>query len=121
MRKASVKSYLLTALALIASTVPVMAAVLCYFPLWRERGGGAVVSGVTLLLLIPSLIPLFRYLKEKLRSPSARTLWLVCFIAFLALSKIADEMVVISFIGFVSNLLGSILFALAKKIKENEK
>ena len=115
MKNARIKRKALTTVGLLICTLPVIAAVLCYFPLWKSRGGGAVVSGMALILLIPALLPLLRFIREKLRSPSARTLWLVCFILFLGLSAIAEEMVVISFVGFVSNLVGSIFFAIAKR------
>ena len=46
--------------------------------------------------------------------------WLVLFVLFFMLSKIANEMTVISFVGFVSNVTGAILFYIAKRIREKE-
>ena len=48
-----------------------------------------------------------------LKSPAVYTLWLIAFIAFSSLSRIADEMTVISFFGFISNAAGAVLFRLA--------
>ena len=44
------------------------------------------------------------------------------FVLFFVLSKIADEMTVIAFVGFVSNLLGALLFKLSglKKVRGND-
>ncbi len=47
-------------------------------------------------------------------------MWFLCFALFFSLSKIADEMTVISFVGFVSNLIGAGVFKLAGRSGENE-
>ena len=47
-------------------------------------------------------------------------LWLVTFVLFMMLSRIANEMTVISFVGFVSNLAGACLFKAAKKYMYKE-
>ncbi len=109
------KSYILfTALGILLSVVPALSATLAYFPLWTQRGSGYVVSGITLTLVIISAVPLLRIVAARLKSPSAPVLWLIIFLFFLTMSKIADELTVISFFGFVGNLLGSLCFRLAK-------
>ena len=45
---------------------------------------------------------------------STHVMWLVLFILFFALSKIADQMIVISFIGFISNFISSFIFRAAR-------
>jgi hypothetical protein len=92
-----------------------MLAVLSYFPIWVAEGGESVLSGVTALLLILSALPLYRALKHLLRSPSAWVMWLICFLLFLLLSKIADEMTVISFVGLLSNLIAAVIFRAARR------
>ena len=57
----------------------------------------------------------FVYLDRILRSPSTHTMWFIVFAVFFLLSKIADEITVISFVGFTTNLIGSLFFKLAKK------
>lgn len=96
-------------------TVPVITAILTYFPLWREKGGTAVLSGFTLLLTVLALTPLMKTLKRLLRSPAVHTMWFIVFAVFLLLSKIADEMTVISFVGFIGNLIGAFFFKAANK------
>jgi hypothetical protein len=59
-------------------------------------------------------VPIFRAIKRALASPSAPLLWLVIFLLFLSLSRIADDITVIAFVGFVSNLCGALFFRLAK-------
>jgi fumarate reductase subunit C len=50
-----------------------------------------------------------------MKSASSPVMWFIIFVTFFLLSKIADEMTVISFVGFVTNLIGTLLFNLAKK------
>lgn len=92
------------------SIIPTAVAVLSYFPLWISEGGESVLSGFCALLLILTAVPLYRLIKRLLRSPSAWVMWLVTFLAFFFLSRIADEMTVISFVGVVSNVIGALIF-----------
>lgn len=109
------KGYLLKALGLVLSVLPPTLATLSYFPIWIAEGGEFVASGLSLLLLLVSFLPLWNLIKRLLASPSVFTVWLIAFIAFFALSRIADEMTVISFIGFIGNLLGAICYRAAKR------
>ncbi len=111
------KSRLLYFSGLLISVLPVLLATLSYFPLWCKRGGEYALSGITLILLIIAALPLLRTIRARLRSPSAYTVWLIIFLLFYALSKIADEVVVIAFVGFISNLIGAFIFSLSRKIR----
>ncbi len=109
------KSYiLLNLVGIILSVGPALFATLAYFPLWRTRGPAEVISGGVLVLILLSSIPLFRIIMSRLKSPSAPIMWLIIFLFFLCMSKIADELTVISFFGFVGNLAGAVFFRLAK-------
>lgn len=90
---------------------------LLYFPLWKAVGYEQCIAGGTALILVLCLIPLYKYLKAGLKGFGAYTMWLILFLLFLALSKIADQMTVISFVGFVGNLLGAGCFGIAKRLK----
>lgn len=103
--------------AVLLSTVPVIVAVISYFPLWKKEGAVTMLSGFTLLLLLLALVPLIKTVKRLLSSPTATTMWLVLFLLFFALSRIADEMVVISFVGYVGNLSASFLWRLSGRLK----
>ncbi len=80
-------------------------------------GGEELICGGAVLLLIVCALPAFRYLKEHLRSPSVPLLWGACFLLFFALSKIAEEMIVISFVGWISNLAAAVAFRLSDRWK----
>ena len=107
-------NFILQILGFSLSILPPTICTLTYFPLWREAGAGAVISGGVLLLLLISAYPLIRALKLKLTSPSLPIVWLIAFLGFYILSRIAEQVTVIAFFGFVGNLLGALCFNLAK-------
>ena len=100
--------------------IPVVVAILSYFPLWLAREDASVLSGLAVLLITAALVPMYKYLGSILRSPSAPLMWFAVFIVFLFLSKIANEMTVISFVGFTTNLIGSLFFKFAKRYDKEE-
>lgn len=114
------KRLLFNALGLAISVIPVTVSVFSYFPLWIERGDTSILSGISLILIGLAAVPLYKYFKQILRSPSAPVMWLIAFILFLSLSRIADEMTVISFVGLISNLIGSLIFKLARRYGKEE-
>ena len=115
MNNSAGKRFLLYSIGLLICTVPVVSSIILYFPIWKERSAAAALSGFTLLLILAALVPLFSTVKNMLRSPAAYTMWFIAFISFFFLSRIADEMTVISFVGFISNLIGAIFLKAAKK------
>lgn len=113
-KRKTVRAVVLKAIGLALCVLPVTACIFLYFPVWQARGGEVLLSGVALLLLMLATLPLYKVIKAALRSPASYTVWLIAFILFLLLSRIADEMVVISFTGFVGNALGAVCFKLAE-------
>lgn len=118
MRKRPILAALLNVTALVLSVLPAAICTGCYFPLWIDRGPATIISGISLILILISAIPLFKLLKKHFASASAYMVWLVLFLLFFMLSKIADQMTVIAFVGFISNVIGAILFYIAKRINE---
>ena len=115
------KRLLLKTAGLSLCIIPPALATLFYFPVWISKGGEFVFSGMALILLIFALLPLWRTISKMLKSPAVYTLWLIAFIAFSSLSRIADEMTVISFIGFISNAAGAVLFRISnREAREND-
>ena len=85
-----------------------------YFPIWQDSG--QAVSGGVLLLLLIAAYPLYKFIRQSLTSPAAYTVWLILFILFSLLSRIAVQMTVISFVGFIGNALGAVCFHFAKRV-----
>lgn len=115
-RNRLITTIIIRALALISCTIPVLTATLSYFPLWISKGEAYALSGFALCLSMLAILPFCRHLSGLIRSPSAYLIWLILFVIFFLLSKIADEMTVISFVGFISNLVGALLFKLAARL-----
>ena len=100
---------------LLLCIVPPAVCTLCYFPLWNSVDYESCIAGGVALLLAVCAVPLYKLIARAIQSYSAFVMWLISFLLFFSLSKIANEMTVISFVGFVSNLLGAIVFKIAKR------
>lgn len=112
--KSALRALLFRAVGLIFSVAPVLTATLLYFPLWQKESAAKALSGGVLLLILFSILPIFKLLKRIMKSPSVYMLWLICFLLFFSLAKIAEEMTVISFVGFIGNLIGAFFFKLGE-------
>ena len=114
------KRLLFNTLGLAISVIPVAVAIFSYFPLWIEREDASLVCGISLLLAGLAMVPMLKYIKHFLSSASAPIMWFLVFVIFFCLSRIADEVTVISFVGFTSNLIGAAMFKIAHRYgKEN--
>lgn len=112
------KYLILSAFALLTCTVPSIVATVYFFPLWVSKGSETTVSGLSVLLLLLCIIPFVRTIKEALKSPDAKTVWFILLLLFWLIRTIVDEMVVICGVGFLSNVLGSLLYAWRNKYSE---
>ena len=111
------KFYAVTVFALALSTLPAIFTTLAYFPLWRERGTGAFLSGFTLVMLLVAIAPILKLVRRMLASPSILFVWLFLFLTFFLLKSIADEMTVITFVGLISNTAAALLFKFAERYR----
>ena len=111
-----IKAVTIRAIALAVCVAPPLIATVSYFPIWMIKGDAYVLSGFALCLALLSLIPFYKHLARLLKSPSAYSVWLILFILFFLLSRIAEEMTVISFVGFIGNALGAICFYFARRL-----
>lgn len=94
-----------------------LVATLTQFPIWIEKSGEATVSGLFLLFAILSAIPLAKQIKEFIKSPSVWVLWIVLFAFFVVLRNIIDEMVIVSFVGMLSNIVGAGIYKVGNIIE----
>lgn len=95
--------------------IPPALCTLCYFPLWTKSGSATTIAGGAALLLVISAIPMIKLIKRHFSTPASYVFWLIAFIIFSLVSRVAHEMTVITFVGFISNLIGAIIFWIAKR------
>jgi len=120
MSKSTPRGIILRLLALLISTLPAAVCTLCYFPTWKSEGGEVMLSGVAVTLLCLGAIPIIKHVRRLLASPSVPIIWLMVFLLFLASSRIAEQMLVISLVGFLSNCVGAVIYRLAARGDKNE-
>ena len=65
-------------------------------------------------MLVVSFLPMYKLVSRMIRGYSSYVMWLCLFLLFFSLSRIADQMTVISLVGFIGNLLGEICIRLAR-------
>ena len=109
------KYFILNVVALLVCIIPPIAVTVKYFPLWISKGTKTTVSGLSVLLVLICIIPFFRHIKQLLSSPSAKTVWLILLVALWMLRLVIDQMIVISAVGFLSNLAGALFYAWRNK------
>lgn len=100
----------LTALGALLCIAPPSVATLCYFPLWVEKSSSATISGLSLILILISIIPLFRIIKEHIASPSITLIWVIVGVFCITFKAIINQILVISFVGALSSIAGTIVF-----------
>ena len=106
------KRILIQALGTAVCVIPVCVAILSYFPLWIRKSDACALSGIALCLILMAMVPFYKQILSILKTPASYTLWLIAFVLFFFLSRIADAVTVIALVGFISNLAGALIFKL---------
>lgn len=114
------KGGLLKALAITLDISAPLAATLTQFPVWIEQSAGATVSGIVLLLAFFCCIPFFKHITNFLKSPSIPIVWLVIFVLLTLLNNIINQMIVVCFVGLISNSIGTLIYKIGDKISGKE-
>lgn len=112
------KSRLLKASGLAIDVAAPLITTLTQFPLWIEKSTAATISGLFLVFALLSVIPLFKWLKEKFSTPSIKLVWTVIFVVIYALRSIVDQMLIIACVGMISAYVGDIVYALGDKYEK---
>lgn len=115
------KSRWLKALALTIDVSAPLIATLTQFPIWVKTSAEATVSGVFMLLAFLSCIPFLKHIKRFLQSPSIPIVWLIIFIMLTMLNNIIDQMIVVTFVGMISNAIGMCIYKLGDRIGKRGK
>ena len=98
-----------------------LVATLTQFPLWIEQSAEATMSGLCLFLIGVSALPFLKQIKEYFKSPAAWVLWGIIFALILMLRNIIDQILIVSFAGFVSNGIGAVIYNIGKTVDDRER
>lgn len=115
------KGKLIKGTAIALDIVAPLVATIAQFPAWVERSAGSTVSGTFVMFAILSSIPLFKFLHNILKSPSTPLLWGVAFALLICFRNIVDEMIIICFVGAVSNVAGTAIYKIGASMDKEEK
>lgn len=113
------KHYLFKILGFLFCIVPPLVVTVIKYPLW-SASKGATLSVVSVILIVLCCIPFKKYIKEVWKNPSAWQMWLFIFLADVILENIAQMTKIISLVGFISSIIGSIMFQLSKRYETRE-
>lgn len=91
-----------------------LAATISQFPLWVDKSSAATISGLFLVFAFLSSIPFMKQIKAYLKSPSAWSMWCIFLVLFIALRNIIDQMVIIAFVGLLSNACGEGIYKIGE-------
>ena len=116
----TLKGRLIIALALIFDILPPFIATIAQFPVWVETSAEATVSGLFIVLAFLSCIPLLKHIKAFIKSPSIPIVWLIIFIVLSALNNIIDQMIVVCFVGLISNTIGAVIYKIGSAMVKRE-
>lgn len=114
------KSRLLKVLALTLDIFPPLIATLTQFPVWVEQSAEATVSGVVLVLAFFSCIPFIKHIKAFIKSPSVPVMWLIIFVFLTLLQNIISQMIVVCFVGVISNTIGTIIYKIGDNLNKRK-
>lgn len=106
--------WILRAFGLLLCVVPPAWETIEYFPDWVQEGYQTTFSGIAVLLLAISILPLAKFVLQKIKSPSAWMVWVLIYVLLFSINQVMDEALVISKIGAISNVAGCALFYLAR-------
>ena len=118
--KARTKATLLWFFGMATCIVPAVLATLEHFPIWVAEGGETIISGLSVILLVVCALPFKKQIASYLQSPSAWVVWLCIFVFSSLLGKIICDIASISFVAFVSNFLGALIFKWREKYTKAE-
>lgn len=115
--KKTTKGTIIYYTGLVISILAPLVAAATQFPVWTEKVGGAQIGGMFIFVALLCMIPLFNHLKIALKSPSSCLLWTLIFVCTWALSKIIDQLVIVSLVGAIANYVGALLCGIGNYLR----
>lgn len=120
MNKRKIIAKVIYVVGMICAVLPPLIAFLDNFPLLTEENYGQAVSWFAVAMIAICCIPFWRKIKEYFKSPDTMVLWLIVFVIFSATKNLINGMIIVSFCGFVGNLVAKALFFAGHKIEPAE-
>lgn len=111
------KGHILYYTGLTISIVAPLIAAMTQFPVWTQNVSPQEISGLFVFVAFICIIPLFNHFKQALRSPSSALLWSLMFLITWALSKIIAQMVIVSLVGMIANIIGAIMCGIGNHMR----
>lgn len=102
-------------LGFVFCVLPPAFVVLNQYPLMTSQ---AKLSGLAVILLALCAVPLWKYLKELLKSPSAWMLWGILLLFCLVVNSVLEELTLVATVAFPSSVIGAVCFHFAKRAGE---
>lgn len=117
----AVKSKIIKGCGITIDIAAPLIATISQFPVWIEKSASATVSGIFILMAFFSCIPLMKHIINFMKSPSIPIIWLIVFIMLYALNSIIDQMIVVAFVGVISNTIGTFIYKIGDTIEGKDK
>ena len=114
------KGRVIKAVALVFDILPPFIATLTQFPIWIEDSAEATLSGLVVVLAFISFIPLLKHIRNFIKSPSIVVLWLIGFLMLKVMQSIIDQMVIVCFVGLISNAIGMVIYKIGDAVSKKE-
>ena len=108
--KTTTKGKVIKAAGLGIDVLGPLAATLSQFPVWIEKSSAATISGMFLVFALLACVPLFKQIKEWMKTPSVPVMYTIGAVIFISLREIIDQMAMICIIGAVSNGIGALVY-----------
>lgn len=115
--KKSTKGTIIYYTGLVISILAPLVAAATQFPVWTENVDRGQIGGMFVFVALLCMIPLFNHLKIALKSPSSCLLWTIIFVCTWALSKIIQQLIIVSLVGTVANYVGALLCGIGNYLR----
>lgn len=103
---------------LVLSILAPFIATLTQFPMWTQNADPKQVSAMFIVMAAICALPLMKHFKQALKSPSAIAVWVFPFLVTWGLSQIIKQVMIISLVGMIANIIGAVLCGIGNKLKK---
>lgn len=103
---------------LVLSILAPFIATLTQFPMWTQNVDPKQVSAMFIVMAVICAVPLMNHFKQALKSPSAIAVWVFLFLVTWGLSQIIKQVMIISLVGMIANIIGAVLCGIGNKLKK---